>query len=80
MPQNKPAICRAVYYRTLKGRDLAATITKVNEDGTVTLTVFNDEDAEEPFFRVGNCEQHPTQSPEQAPGVPGNTWRWPRVV
>lgn len=80
MPQNKAAICRAVYYRTKAGRDLAATITKVNDDGTVTLTVANTEDEDLPFFRVANCEESPSGPPEQSRGVPGNTWRWPRVV
>lgn len=80
MPQHKPAICRLVYYRTRQGRDLAAVITRVNDDDTVDLTVYTTADDETPILRIANCENHPEQAPEQAPGVPGNTWRWPRVA
>lgn len=63
-----PSIGRIVTYRDAgePAEDMAAIITRVNDDGTADLTVFLPDEEPQPIARV-KLDQSPS---------PG-TWRWP---
>lgn len=63
----KPTIGRIVHFKTEEGDVLAAVIVGVNEDKTVNLNVFTNNDVSQPVIRIKNIEQ----------GEGEKKWSWP---